>query len=442
MQAIDTLIFPRWIIPIEPENAVLEAHAIAIHEGRIIAVLAAAAAESKYQANNKLHLSDHVVMPGLVNTHTHSAMTLFRGMADDLALMDWLENHIWPTERRWMSNEFVYDGTQLAILEMLRSGTTCFNDNFFFPDSVARAAVEAGMRAVIGSPIINFPSPYAANADDYIAKALENFHQWQKHPLISTMIAPHAPYTVDDQTFIKIKKIADDYSMRIHLHLHETHGEIERSLVEYRKRPLKRIADLGLVSNRLICVHMTQLDNEDLKILQQARAHVVHCPESNLKLASGLCPVTRFMLEKINTALGTDGAGSNNDLDMITEMRTAALLAKVEANDSTALNATAALQMATINGARAIGLEQEIGSIVPGKQADLIAINLADINTQPVYHPSSHIVYAVNSRQVSDVWVAGKRLLQSGQFVNLDVKAMLAKANTWAEKFRLSKAVD
>lgn len=439
MQAIDTLIYPRWIIPIEPHDCVLEEHAIAIHGDRIVALLPAKQAALTYLAKNTLHLPEHVVMPGLVNTHTHSAMTLFRGMADDLALMDWLENHIWMAEKQWMNESFVYDGTQLAILEMLRSGTTCFNDHYFFPNDVARAAIDAGMRAVVGAPIISFSSRYAVTADDYINKALETYHNWQQHSLISTTIAPHAPYTVEDASFIKIKNLVEMHSLRVHLHLHETKTEIEQSLNDYGKRPLKRIADLGLVSKHLICVHMTQINEEDLALLQEAQVHIVHCPESNLKLASGLCPTTQIKRANINLALGTDGAASNNDLDMIAEMRTAALIAKAEANEPTALNAMTALQMATINGARAIGLEQEIGSVAPGKYADLIAINLADINTQPVYHPASQIVYAVNSRQVSDVWVAGKQLLKEGQFVNLDVKAVIAKANEWATKFKLSK---
>ncbi len=439
MQAIDTLIFPRWLIPIEPYNTVLEQHAVAIQNGRIMAVLPAAEAEIIYLANNTLHLTDHVVMPGLINTHTHSAMTLFRGMADDLALMDWLENHIWLAEKQWMSDAFVYDGTQLAILEMLRSGTTCFNDHYFFPDSVARAAADAGMRAVVGSLIISFSSLYAATTEDYLTKALETYHTWQNHPLISTMIAPHAPYTVEDKTFRKIQQLAEEHALRVHLHLHETKNEIEQSLKEYGKRPIKRIADFGLLSERLLCVHMTQVNQEDLALLQETHAQIVHCPESNLKLASGLCPVTQLIQANINVALGTDSAASNNDLDLLAEMRTAALLAKAEANEPTALKAALALQMATLNGARAIGLDKEIGSLVPGKQADLIAVNLADINTQPVYHPASQLVYAVNSRQVSDVWVAGKQLLKNGQFTNLDTKAVIVKANTWAERFRLSK---
>jgi 5-methylthioadenosine/S-adenosylhomocysteine deaminase len=438
MQVVDTLIYPRWIIPIEPHDAVLEQHAIAIQHGHITALLPAKEAALTYLAKETLHLPEHVVMPGLVNVHTHSAMTLFRGMADDLALMEWLENHIWMAERQWLSDEFVYDGTQLAILEMLRSGTTCFNDHYFYPSSVARAAVEAGMRAVIGPIIISFGSGYAITPDDYINKAIETYHAWQ-HPLIKTMFAPHSPYAVDDVTLLKIQQIADELALRVHLHLHETKNEIEQSLKDYNKRPLQRIADLGLVTEHLLCVHMTQVCDEDLAILQQKRPHIVHCPESNLKLASGLCPTTKFFQNDLNVALGTDGAASNNDLDMFAEMRTAALLAKVESNEPTAINAAAALRMATLNGARALGLENEIGSVVPGKWADLIAINLADINTQPVYHPSSHCVYALNSRQISDVWVAGKRLLKNGQFTQLDVKAIIAKANEWAEKFKMSK---
>lgn len=436
-QLIDTLLYPRWIIPVEPENVSLENHAIAVHDERIIDVLSAQDAEKKYSARNTVHLAHHVVMPGLVNMHTHSAMVLFRGMADDLALMEWLQNHIWPAEKQWLSAQFVYDGTQLAILEMLRSGTTCFNDNYFFPDGVAHAAVQAGMRAAIGAVVINFSSAYAADTQEYIAKALESYDAWRDHKLITHMLAPHAPYTVDDKTFIKVAALAAENKLRIHLHLHETKQEITDSLRDYGKRPLKRLQDLGLVSPDLLCVHMTQVDAEDIAILENHQAHVIHCPESNLKLASGFCPVAQLMKNNINVALGTDGAASNNDLNMFIEMRTAALLAKAVAQEPTALNAMQAIKMATLNGAQALGLADNIGSITPGKYADLIAVNLTDINTQPLYNPISHVVYALNAQQVSDVWVAGKRLLENGAFTQSDAQAIVARAHEWAQKLRL-----
>lgn len=434
METIDTLLYPRWIIPIEPHNTYLDHHAIALDQGRIKAILPQAEAAERFAAKETARLENHAVLPGLINAHTHHPMVLFRGVADDLMLMDWLQNHIWPAEKKWLDADFCYDGTQLALLEMLRSGTTCFNDHYLFSDSIGKAISAAGMRGVIGGFVIDFPTNYAQSADEYLAKANDLCHNWRNHPLIKVSIAPHAPYSVSDETFIKVKAFAEKHSVRIHLHLHETTDEINQSLKQYQKRPLRRMYELGLVSAQLECVHMTQIDAEDIKILQQTKAHIVHCPCSNLKLASGITPVKQLLDAGINVAIGTDGAASNNDLDMFNELHFAAMLAKVAAKDPTAFNAAEALRTATLGGARALGLEQEVGSLEAGKAADIIAVDLSAINTQPVYNPISQLVYAVNSSQVTDVWVAGKRLLKEKQFTAMDEIEILKKAREWRNK--------
>lgn len=435
-KTVDTLLHPRWIVPIEPHNTFLENHAIAIHAGKILDILPSDQAQQKYQSANTNHLPNHVVMPGLINMHTHSPMVLLRGLADDLALMDWLQNHIWPAEAKWTSEEFVYDGTQLAVLEMLRGGTTCFNDHYFYSRSIGRAAKEAGMRAFVGLWVIDFSTGYAKVAADYLARAKETYEYFHNDPLIKTCLAPHAPYTVNDASFQSVKAFSEDYNLNVHLHLHETADEINQGLKQYNKRPIQRIAELGLVTPKLQCVHMTQITDEDIAIVQKGGAHVIHCPESNLKLASGFCPVQKLLDANVNVALATDGAASNNDLDMFGEMHVAAILAKSVAQSPVALNAATALQMATLNGARALGIADQVGSIVAGKFADLIAVDLSAFNTQPIYNPISHLVYAVNSRQVSDVWVAGKQLLKNGNFTTLDVEAILAKVQQWQRKLQ------
>lgn len=433
-KTIDSLLSCRWLIPIEPHNSVLENHAIAIDAGRIIDILPNEIAKQNYLAKKNWDLAQHAVLPGLINCHTHSPMTLLRGFADDLSLMNWLNNYIWPAEKKWMSDQFCYDGTLLAILEMLRSGTTCFNENYFHTHAIGEAAHLANMRAVLGSTIIDFPSLYAQTSDDYIARVTELYQHWNKHPLISVTAAPQGPYSVSDETFHKIRKLTEQYPVKIHLHLHETDDEIQQGLQQYHKRPIQRMFDLGLLSERTQCIHMTQITPEDILLLQKTKAQVVHCPQSNLKLASGFAPVKKFMDAGINVALGTDGAASNNDLDMFNEMQTAALLAKAVAKDPTALTAADALKMATLNGAKLLGLEKEIGSVEIGKAADLIAVDLLYLNTQPIYHPISNLVYAINSQQVTHSWVAGKCLYDNKKFTNLDENAIIERSLQWSHK--------
>lgn len=435
---VDTLLSPRWIVPIVPRNQVLENQSIVIDKGHIIDLLPTEQAQTRYSAKSTFDLSRHAVMPGLINAHAHSPMTLMRGIADDLALSEWLNNHIWPVEKRWMDEDFIRDGTELAFLEMVRGGTTCFNENFFFCDVTAEATLAAGLRAMIGTEVINFPSRYAATMPEYLEKMQVFCQKWQNHPLIKPSIHPHSPYTVDDNSFLAVKEFADQHQLMIHLHLHETANEIEQSLQEYHKRPLRRLFDLGLVSERLQCIHMTQIAEEDWDILKNCKPQIVHCPESNLKLASGYCPVPNLLKAGIHVGLGTDGAASNNDLDMFGEMRTASLLAKGLTGDPTALNATAALELATLGGAHALGLSHTTGSLEVGKAADIIAIDLSHPNTQPLYHPISQIAYAANSRQVTDVWVAGRQLLNKGEFTTLDAQAILFKAEQWQQKIKMT----
>lgn len=435
MQSIDTLIHARWIIPVEPADTVLEHHAIACHEGRILDILPSDQANQRYRSDDEHRLSQHIIIPGLINAHTHAAMSLFRGLADDLPLMDWLQNHIWPAEGRWVNPEFVHDGTQLAIAEMIRSGTTCFNDMYFCPDVTARAVDSAGLRATVGMILIDFPTVWASNADEYIHKGIAVHDHYRNNPLIHTAFAPHAPYTVSDGPLERVVTLAEELDIPIHMHVHETAFEVHQA-EQQGKRPLQRLQDIGLLSPRLLAVHMTQLNDTDITQMAEASAHVVHCPESNLKLASGYCPVQKLLSAGINVALGTDGAASNNDLDMIGEMRSAALLAKTVAEDASALPAMQALEMATLNGARAIGLDDTIGSLKPGKAADLVALDMSDISTQPMYHPISQLVYAATRQQVTDVWVAGKQLLKQRELTTIDAEAVIAKAHEWAVKIQ------
>ncbi|MCC6206699.1 MAG: TRZ/ATZ family hydrolase [Gammaproteobacteria bacterium] len=434
MTTVDTLIHARWIVPVEPEGVVYEHHALAIQGGRIADILPSSEAARRYSAAQELRLDEHALIPGLVNAHTHAAMCLFRGLSDDLPLMQWLRDHIWPAESAWVGAEFVFQGSQHAIAEMLRGGTTCFNDMYFFPDETARAASHAGIRAAVGLIMIDVPTAWAADAAEYLSKGLDLHDRYRGDPLIRTVFAPHAPYTVSDDPLQKIRTLADELDIPVHMHVHETADEINGSLEHHGQRPVARLEQLGLLSPRLLAVHMTQLDDGEIARLAHTGAHVIHCPESNLKLASGFCPVHKLLQAGVNVALGTDGAASNNDLDMFGEMRTAALLAKAVAGDASALPAAVALRMATLNGARALGLDEEIGSLRRGKFADVVAVNLGDIESRPVYHPVSQLVYACGRQQVSDVWVAGRHLLKDRRLTTLDEDTILANTEAWREK--------
>jgi len=431
MKQTELLIHARWIIPVEPDTHVLEYHSIAVDEGRITALLPTNEARQSFEAQTTIELGDHALIPGLINAHTHAAMSLLRGIADDLPLMEWLQQHIWPAEQKWVSEQFVHDGTQLAIAEMLRSGTTCFNDMYFFPEVTTRVAANSFMRSCTGLILLDFPTRYAENPDEYFAKGLALHDEYKHHPLVSHAFAPHAPYSVSDDPLKKAQMLADELDLPIHVHLHETASEIEDSLKQHGQRPLARLAQLGLLSPALTAVHMTQLEDTEIRQLADSGASVVHCPESNLKLASGFCPVHKLLEAGVNVALGTDGAASNNDLDLIGEMRSAALLGKAVAGDASALPAHTVLRMATLNGAQALGLAEQTGSLEVGKWADLAAVNLGILESQPVYDPVSQLVYAAGREQVSHVWVAGQLLMRERQLTHLDIDDLLVRTRGW-----------
>lgn len=431
---VDSRIDATWIIPVEPADTVWQNHSVIVHEGRIHDILPSKQADQTYQARSHETLNHHILIPGLINAHTHAAMNLLRGYADDLPLMTWLQEYIWPAEAKWISNEFVFDGSLLACAEMIRGGVTCFADMYFFPESTARAVEHSGMRAVIGLITIDFPSAYAQDAHDYLQKGLQLHDQLRNHSLISTMFAPHGPYTVSDEPLAKIAILAEELDVPIHIHLHETREEIQQSLDKYKLRPLARLEKLGLLTPRLISAHMTQLTEQEIDLYAEAGAHVVHCPESNLKLASGFCPVQALLDAGVNVALGTDGAASNNDIDMFGEMRTAALLAKGVAQRADAGKAETILRMATINAARALGLENQIGSIEKNKAADLVAINIDQLDSLPLYHPLAHLIYSANRQHVSHMWVAGRQLMREGELTTLDINELAESARHWQAK--------
>ena len=406
-EAIDLLIEARWIATVEPD-ALLAHHAVAVRDGRILAVLPAGEARARYRPAQRIALDEHILIPGLVNLHTHAAMTLMRGLADDLPLMDWLQKHIWPAEAAHASAQFVLDGTRLACAEMLLGGITCFNDMYFYPEAAASAAAEFGMRAMLGITALEFPTPYANDADDYLNKGLAAREQWLNHPLIGFCLAPHAPYTVSDATFSRIVTLAGQLNLPIHCHIHETRSEIADSLRDHGVTPLERLRRLGVTGPGFIGVHGVHFTDAELETLAECGSSIAHCPTSNLKLASGIAPVARMRQLGINTGLGTDGAASNNRLDLFGEMRLAALLAKGSTGDASALPARAALRMATLEGANALGLGGEIGSITPGKSADLVAVSLQGVNTMPCYDPVSHLIHVAGRECVTHVWVAGK----------------------------------
>ncbi len=431
---------PRWVIPVRPEGQVLEGYAVVVDGERIVDLLPAVELEARHAGAQRVELGAHALIPGLVNMHTHSAMSLLRGLADDLPLMRWLHENIWPAEKIIMGPDYVRAGTRLALAEMLRSGTTCFNDNYFFPDVTAEATLDAGMRCVIGMPVIGFPTPWAETEDEYFRRGLAVHERFSGENRVGVSFVPHAPYSVGDDAFRRIVSLAEQLDLRIHLHLLEAPGEIESSRSEHGLHPLDRLESLDVLGPRLIAVHMTQIESGDIRRLVGAGVHIVHCPDSNMKLASGICPVAELDAAGVNVCIGTDGAASNNDLSLIAEMRQTALLAKVSAGDPEAVPAARALSMATLHGARALGLEGEIGSIEIGKQADLAAIRLDRIETQPVYDVISQIVYAVPDNQVTDVWVAGRRLLAERRMTTLDETEILASCRDW--RTRISAAIE
>jgi len=429
----DTLIHAGWVLPVVPHGIVLENHSIALTGDRITALLPREEAQA-IAAQHVIELPGHVVLPGLINCHGHAAMSLLRGFADDQPLMPWLEQHIWPAEQAHVSDEFVRDGTELAVAEMIRAGTTTFSDLYFFPNACAATAQRLGMRCQITFPIFDFPSAWGQDADDYIRKGLALRDDFKHSALVTVVFGPHAPYTVCEANLAKIATLAAELDAPVHIHLHETAGEVLMAVEQYGERPLDTLHRLGLLGPRTQCVHMTDLGDQDIALLAATGAHVVHCPQSNMKLASGTCRVGALRAQGVNVALGTDSAASNNDLNLFGEMQAAALLAKLHAHDASALPAADALAMATINGARALGLEDRIGSLEVGKQADLIAVDLRGPETQPLYHPLSQLVYACNGSQVSHSWIAGVAVMADRKLTHIDLQALALRTNHWQQR--------
>ncbi|MCC7487367.1 MAG: TRZ/ATZ family hydrolase [Burkholderiales bacterium] len=422
------------MVPVEPAGLVLAEHAVVVENGAIREILPARRARERYPSARTVSLPGQVLIPGLVNLHTHAAMTLMRGLADDRALMDWLRNHIWPVELKLASPEFVEDGTLLACAEMLRGGITCFNDMYFFPEAAARAVLHSGMRAALGMIVVEFPSPYATDAPDYLSKGLAARDALKDEPRLSFCLAPHAPFTVSDASLSRVAMYAGELDVPVHVHVHETGGEIRDAIAAHGGRPLARLDGLGLLGPNLIAVHAVHLTEDEIGRLAAQGCHVAHCPSSNLKLASGIAPVARLAAAGVNVGLGTDGAASNNRLDLFTEMRLAALLAKGAGGDATVLPAHAVLAMATLNGARALGLERRIGSLVPGKRADMVAVDLSSLELAPCYDPVSHLVYAAGREHVSHVWVDGELLVEGGRLTRIEPAELAWKAAHWKDR--------
>jgi 5-methylthioadenosine/S-adenosylhomocysteine deaminase len=429
MEPIDTLITARWIIPVEPFGQVLEDHAVAIRQGRIVAIEPAARARARFSAADHVDRPTHVLFPGLVNTHTHAAMTLLRGVAEGLPFDGWLREQIWPLEQRWTDAEYVRDGTELAIADMLTSGTTCFADMHLFPEIVAQTASAARMRACIGLPVIDAATVWAGSADEYLEKGLRLHDEYRDDPLITTALAPYAPWAVSDETLSRVRRAADELELPMTMHVNETRSEV----IAQEERSMARLERLGLLSPLLTAVHMVHCDESDIERAVRGGIHIAHCPQSNLKLGNGICPVPVLFGHGMNVTLGTDGAASNNDLSMLDEMRTAALLAK-GANGGANIGAHDWLQIATLNGARALGLADVIGSLIEGKWADLCCVDLARPHTQPVYDPLAHLIYAVSRDQVTDVWVAGRALVSEGRLTCIDVPDLLQRAQRWQQR--------
>ena len=434
-EPLDLLLCPSWLVPVEPAGVVLRNHAIGIRDGRV-AVIAPFEEARQHTAKEIKELPGFLLAPGLINAHGHAAMTLFRGLADDLPLMTWLKKHIWPAERRWVDEEFVRVGTELAIAEQLKSGVTCFSDMYFYPGIVSELVHKHGVRAQIAVVVMDLPTPGARDADEALRQGLALFDDLKHHPRISVAFGPHAPYSIADAKLESIRTLVAEMDAGIHMHVHETAQEVEEALRKHGERPLARLARLQLLGPRFQAVHMTQVNDDDIALLVEHNCSVIHCPESNLKLASGFCPVERLWEAGVNVAIGTDGAASNNDLDLLGETRTAALLAKAVAGSATALDAHRALRMATLNGARALGLDNCTGSLEVGKFADMVAFDLSQLEQQPVHDPVSQLIYSSGRDCVRHVWVGGKQLLDDRRLTRIDEERLIVTAQDWGRRIK------
>lgn len=444
LNQVDQIISPEWVIPVHSKGKrnmkALTGLSIAVDNNKIIAIEPTPKLFQQFSTKNHIELPNQALIPGFINCHTHAAMSLFKGLSDDLPLMMWLENHIWPAERKWVDDAFCEDGVTLAIAEMLLSGTTCFNDMYFQPNMTAKVAQKLGMRAMVGMLVFDFPSVWGSGWEDYLKKGLSLRDDYKHSELLDFAFAPHAPYTVSDEPLSKIATLSNELSIPVHMHIHETAHEIKESLSQHGKRPLKRLQELELVNPNLIAVHMTQLQRNEIETVANHGVSVVHCPQSNMKLASGISPVQDLLTAEVNVALGTDGNASNNDLNIFSEMKTASLLSKVYTGSAQACSAADILYSATMGGAKALGMEELCGSIEVGKAADLAAIDLNTIQAQPLYDPVSQIVYTAGREQVSHVWVNGKLQVENGRLCQLDNSQLISMAKNWRDKIQHSKA--
>ncbi len=428
------LLEPRWIAPVSAaggatpdESEWLVDHTVVVEADRIVEIVPSSQAVRRHPGAERIALPDHLLVPGFVNLHAHAAMALLRGVGDDLPLQQWLRERIWPLESRLVDPQFVRDGSLLAFAEMLLGGTTCVNDMYFFPDASIEAALVVGIRSVHGIIAIDYPTAYASGPAEYLRKGLALRDRMRDEPLVSFCLAPHAPYTVGDEPLRNIATLAGEIGLPVHIHLHETADEIAQSVAQYGRRPLDRLDALGLVGPELIAVHAVHLDDDDLRRLAASGASVAHCPHSNLKLACGIAPVARMHEMGIRVGIGTDGSASNNRLDLLAEARTAALLAKATSGRAQAWSAPRTLRAMTLDAATALGLDARIGSIEPGKQADLVAVDLSAPELSPVYDPVSQLIYACGREHVSDVWVAGNRVVSKRQLAVQPVRDALGE---------------
>ena len=437
---VQTLLLPTWLLPIRPARTVWRDHAVLVEGERIVGVMPAAEAVDAYPEAEQVRLPGHVPMPGLINMHTHSPMALFRGMADDLELDTWLKQHIWPAEQRWVSPDFVRDGTELAMLEMLRAGTTAFNEMYFFPEVIAESADAAGLRAMIGVPIIELETPWAKGLDDCLARARDVVDQATDRPLLDVGLAPHAVYTVSDAAISQVSRWSAEWDISVGIHLLEAGWERRYSEDHHGMGALQWLHHHELTGDRLQTVHMVHVGPADIELLVETGTHVVHCPNSNLKLSSGIAPASAMLEAGVNLCIGTDGAASNNRLDVLGEMRVASLLAKGSSGDPCTFDAHSALEAVTLSAARALRKGDELGSIEAGKQADLVAFDLRCPETQPVHDVASQMAYAAAASQCRHVWVAGRQVLKDGVATTLDEQAVLAKAREWNRRLASKEA--
>jgi 5-methylthioadenosine/S-adenosylhomocysteine deaminase len=431
---IELLIDARWVLPIAPVNDVREHASVAVSGGRILAVGPREPMHARFAAAEIVSLPNHVLLPGLVNAHGHAAMTLLRGLAEDAPVAEWLNDHVWPLEGRLVDEAFVRDGTRLAVAEMIRGGITCFSDMYFFPEVAAEVARLAGMRVQVAFPIIPFPNAWSGSVDEALHKGMALHDYYRDHPLVRVAFGPHAAYSVSRGDLERVLMYSEELDAAVHIHLHESAAEVAEARAAQGRSWIEMLAEIGLLGPRLQAVHVTRVDEREIALLAEARVQVVHCPHANLKLASGICPVTQLQRAGVDVALGTDGAAGNNALDLFAEARLAALLAKLSTDDARALPAARALEMATLGGARALGLDTEIGSLEPGKLADLTAVDLRAPRFAPVHDPIAALVHSNAGRAVSHVWVAGRALLANGTLTTLDEAAVIETASDWVAR--------